>query len=222
MAKAKKRKMRSVPRGTRPRPDWVYRNDARAVAGLGGSDDLGTYSVVVKALTSGVVNALGMVLYDSANRMQANVPAGAGQGYLSRAARAEGRKPHIRAVEGLVYLEPTAWALGNLIAYGSRILIAEQDIDTGVPVLDAEYSMWANGLVTSASLWANQGRQNVQEKRLFYGFSDNQAFTVARYSWTGLRALEPHEALFLYMELETTSVNVRFQPFLRTLVSDEG
>lgn len=223
-----RRRRGSVPRGTRRRSsrrfDWVYRSDIRAAAAQPGSDRLGTYDGQIKSFSSGQANASSVVLYDSSMKMSGGTMApGPGVGFYNRAGRAEGRKAQVKAVEGIVYLEPTMWALGNLIACGLRIAILEQDLVGGQGLVDAEYSMWTNGLQTQPSTWANQGRQNMWERRIHYGFAaDAPAFVVARVRWTGLRRLEPHEALYMYIELESTSVNVRSQWWLRSLVADEG
>lgn len=213
-------------RSRRRKADWVYRPDLRASDDLLDGDTWGSYEHTVKAQTSGVTNARSHILYDSVNRL-ASLTLGAGNGnaFVPRAARAEGRKPTILAVEGIVYVEPSTWAIGNLIAMGLRIGIFDQDPIDGAMIVEPDYTLWIAGLPTAgntAAIWANQGRRNLWERRVHHGFSDNQTFIVVRVRWRGRRRLEPHEALVLYTELEPTSVNVRTQSWLRTLVIDEG
>jgi len=194
------------------------------------ADLVGSYSGFIPAHLTGPANAQSHVLYDSQNytRQVLGGQFGVGLGQLGRVARAEGRRPLILAVEGIVYWEPSTWALGNLMAIGMRLGVFEQDPGNGVFLVDAAYSMWVDEpAVASSSLstvgdWANNGRGNAWERRIHYGFSDNQAFTVTRIRWRGRRALQPNECFGLYTELEPTSVNTRTQYWLRTLVADEG
>jgi len=215
----------------RRKADWVYRGNARIGTDPDGSDAdlLGTYEPFIFSHTTGPGNSQGHVLYDSQNWL-ASVGAGGadigtGLRTLNRSARAEGRKPTMLAVEGIVYWEPTTWALGNLMAIGMRIGVFEQDPGTGNLLLDTAYSMWRDetgGSLSTVGMWANNGRGNAWERRIHYGFSDNSVFTVARIRWHGRRTLMPNECFALYTELEATSVNTRTQAWIRTLVQDEG
>lgn len=213
------------------RADWVYRHGGRPEAtSVNANDLLGTYDSSIVAHGTGVANAQGHILYDSQNYMRASVREtfGGVLSHVPRAARAEGRKPSILAVEGIVYWEPDTWALGQLMAIGMRVGVFEQDPGSGNILIDPEYSMWEDAqYVAGSSLstvvdWANNGRGNAWERRVHYGFSDNQAFTVLRVRWRGRRALLPNECFALFTELEGTSVNTRVQYWLRTLVADEA
>lgn len=217
---------------TKRRADWVYRPNARLVATYGviDADVVGSYTGYIPAHGTGPGNAQGHVLYDSQNYLKALVggPFAQPTSALPRAARAEGRNPTILAVEGIVYWEPSTWALGNLMAIGMRLGTFQQSPGTGSFLLDPGYSMWidepagAGSDLSVPALWANNGRGNAWERRIHYGFSDNQAFTVVRVRWRGRRTLKPDECFGLYTELEPTSVNTRTQFWLRTLVADEG
>lgn len=124
--------------------------------------------------------------------------------------------------EGIVYVEPTTWALGSLIAWGFRIGIFEQDPMSGAIGLDPSYSMWATGPGSgdpNPATWANQGRTNIHERRIHYGFSDNATFTVQKFRVPIGRRLQDHECLAVYFEGENTSVDIRTQWWLRTLVT---
>lgn len=209
----------------RPRADWVYRASIRDSGGVL-RDNLGTYEQNIETLSSGAANARAFVLYDSANYRASVARAGAlyGQpnpGYLPGEATAAGRKALIRRVEGIVYMEPSTWAVGNLIATGWRIGVFEQD-RSGDVLVPAAYSMWAQvaANIETPALFANFTRMNVKERRIHYGFSDNQAFVVPRITWRGRRRLEDNECFAIWLESETTSVNLRMQLWIRTLVED--
>lgn len=208
--------------------DWVYRPNYRqdSVQGFDATDLLGTYDPDLRTYLSGVANSGAWVLYDSQNRLINVMRGGSGSNLaaiMPNAARAEGRNTYIHSVRGTVYIEPTTWALGNLIAWGFRIGIFEQDPESGAMLFDPAYSMWvsAGGGITVAN-WANMGRQNLWERRVHFGFSDNQRFTVMGVQCRVNRVLQPHECLGVYFEGESTSVNVRCQTWLRTLAAQPG
>lgn len=226
-------KRRSKGRFKRPkrRADWVYRSSGHIESTAGaGVDLLGTYDSNVLNHTSGTAASQGHILYDSQNYLRTPVREtfGGVLSHIPRAARAEGRKPTILAVEGIVYWEPSTWALGSLMAIGMRLGVFEQDPGSGNVLLDPEYSMWndgpyaAGGSLSKVVDWANNGRNNTWERRIHYGFSDNSVFTVVRVRWRGRRSLLANECFALYTELEGTSVDTRTQYWLRTLVADEA
>lgn len=207
----------------REKADWVYRSSVRAIGTqLPGNDTLGTYEALVRGQSSGVTNATALILYDSQNRRMATGRFAAGPGGFQAAGIAGGRSPRVLGVEGSIYVEPSSWAVGNLIAHGMRVCIFEQDVASGSALLDVDYSMWANATTSSPADWVNQGRSVLLERRRHHGFSQNQTFFTAGFRWRGRRVLAPHEGLFLYLELESTSVNVRFQTWFRSLVADEA
>lgn len=228
------RSRRRMPaRKARRRADWVYRGNGRQIGiGVSGFDDLGTYDGNIHTITSGVANAQSKILYDSQNYFAMLGRGGVGTAsnvstipQIGRVARAEGRKPVIRAVQGTIYMEATAWAIGNLIAAGFRMGAFEQDL-TGVLSLDSGYSMWDNEGVqpfTYVGNYANNGRGNAWERRYHHFFtSTTPSALVISVNWKGRRVLQPNECWAIYCELESTSVNARAQWWLRTLVEDEG
>lgn len=231
MARSRRRApMRTTRRAPR---DWVYRSNA-ALLGVGtnANDQLGTYQELVMGHSTGVAQAQSHILYDSHDYMAELTRGGVGtgntinaQGVLRREARAEGRKPCIHAVEGVIYVEPTVWAIGNLIALGARLGVFEQDT-SGVFLLDASYSMWTDQVLVLAehvSKFANNRRNNAWERRWFMGWSDTRPFMVVKIRWRGRRYLESNECFGLFTELQSTSVNTRMQYWMRTLVSgDDG
>lgn len=223
MARTRRRVSRGTSSARRVKADWVYRPSSRQISPQpAGSDLVGTYEQGVRTLNSGLGNAQGLVLYDSSNYLQVQGRSPAGQSSITGAARAEGAKPTILAVEGTLFFEPTTWALGNVIALGVRLGVLEQDSALPVPVVDTDYSMWVNGATTEPARFANNGRSNMREWRMWRGFSDNGAVFQAHFRWRGRRKLEGTEALFLWMELQTTSVNLRYQTWFRSLVSATG
>lgn len=203
-------------RSRRP-SDWVYRSNGYAVNGFV-ADNLGTYEPTVFPVASGVGESRARILYDSSNYLTETARGGAGPVQLGREARAEGRRTKVVEVDGILYVEPSTWAVGNLIALGWRIGVFDQDVSSGFISLDANYSMWESGGAYAAAQWANATRQNLAERRIHFGFSDNQQFFTARIRWRGRRLLAENECLALYLELESTSVNTRMQCWCRTRV----
>lgn len=231
MAKPRRR----VSRRSSARADWVYRpyGQTLGTGGAGATDLLGTYGSFINVQTTGLANAQSHILYDSADYFGLLNRGGVGSGatvatvnVMGREARAEGRKACIRAVEGIVYIEPNTWSLGVLIAQGMRIGVFEQD-RSGVFSLDAAYSMWVENPVIPldrTAHWANNPRNNAWERRIHYPFGDASTIPlyVAKVRWRGRKYLHANECFGLYTELESTSVTVRQQFWLRSFVEDEG
>jgi len=224
--------------GPRRKWDWVY----RSYMGVGWSEDdipfgapeagnQASYVSEYSDFNSGPSNTRFLVLYDSTNRLQ--VMGGADvsgatvlSGLLPRSARAEGRRAMVRAVEGTIHVEPSSWALGNTMVIGWRLGVWEQDSETGFVLLDSEYTMWSTGVnnvLSNAGQFAN--RHNwVRERRIIRPFN-NQVGGAWQFNvnWRGRpRSLGPDQAFGLYLEARSTSVNMRINPWLRSLVSDEG
>lgn len=199
--------------------DWVYRSGGYSANDYV-QDGLGTYGPLVTAINSGPANANARILYDSRNYLREFAFSAAGPVALGREARAEGRKPQMAMVEGWVYLEPSAWAIGNVAAMGMRVGVYEQSVIDGFISVDANYSMWADGPAESAAMWANAQRQNVLERRIWWGFGDNSAVRTVYFRQRVNRYLSDNECLAIYFEVPNTSVNVRMQCWLRTLVGE--
>jgi len=233
---AKSRRRRSVPRGTRGkrvRKDWVYRPNIHSYGtGLGGVSTDGTYSSAVGAISSGFQSSIARVLYDSHNWMSFLGSSGVAQpGVLGAAARAEGKRATMYAVNGVINLVPDTWALGSQIRVGWRILIADQDLPSGLAVLDADYSMW-NDPVGAAGTESTAAFRNdhrcLAEGRVFRNFStsNDQADLRIFPRWRGRWMLQEHQAMYMYLEIEGNSgggpgVGMRFQMWMRSLVSDD-
>lgn len=216
--------MRRRSSAGRPRMDWVYRPNVAAETispWVGGNDLIGSYDENLFGESSGLNGASSRILYDSHNRIATVMRTGTGLSVpMANAARVSGRGPMMHRVQGIIYVEPTTWAIGNLIAWGWRIGVFEQDPGSGAIELDADYSMWTQSAsAIPVASWANQRRVNLWERRVHYGFSDNATFTVQKLNVPLKVRLQDHECLAIYTEGEATSVNVRVQYWLRTLVS---
>lgn len=204
--------------------DWVYRPDIWDESG-NQVDSRGTYSPIIKSLTVGPSNALGLILYDSEERLTAGAAWTANNAprQLIRAARAEGRRPFIKMVTGQFYVEPSAWAAGNVVALGMRIGIFEQTSDTGAIGIQSTYNMWSQ---TAANPWqpanfANDRKSRLWETRVMKTFNASTANSwVIPIRASINRTLGPEECLAIYLEGESTSVNMRLQSWLRTLIAD--
>jgi len=233
---ARGRRSGSFRRMRRRKADWVYRSDAYFQAPASGMilrfDGLGTYDPNLKGISVGIESAVGLILYDSANAlanvahrgidttgvMPASLP------LLGQEARAgEDQKVTILGVEGVVWHFTSDWALGAELEVGTRIGVFEQDAITANVSVDPGYTMFGGNAANGPSVWANNGRNNAWERRLYLGFSPGteKSYLVQTVKWRGRRVLEANECFAFYMERNTNSVNGSYQTFLRTLVAVE-
>lgn len=216
-------KRRMPSRRSRPRADWVYRPNLRDAAG-GLIDDLGTYDQGNQTLVAGIPTANAAVLYDSHNRIAQTMPTGGGVPTMTQAARAEGGRAFIVAVQGVIIWTPTTWALGSTYRLGIRFGMFEQDPSTGAFLLDPTYSMWQATVGTpmlSPASWAND-RQWQHEYRVGQQFNDNSQIWNKRFFFKVRRSLLPNFCYGIFLESQPGSVNLSYQLWFRTLVSDEG
>lgn len=228
---ARSRRGRSVPRGTRRRRkgDWVYRGNQYPGFTGGAADPSvqASYTESVTSVLSGLANSRGLILYDSWNRMQHVMTAGAGvPNLISNAARVDGSKPCIMATEAWLAFIPDTWALGTVFTMGWRLGVFLQDPISGAVQVPASYSMWVdNSLADNASVWAND-RQWVREGRTCRDFNNTQTAGIQTLSirWRGRRYLRPDECWALYLEVPGTTqfagVSSRMMPWCRSFVSD--
>lgn len=211
----------------RPKGDWVYRGHALAADGT--PDEIGSYANSI-SVGPGVANSNILSLYDSKQHLSLMTKfnmAGGGAGTptfsLPTAARAEGSRPLILRVQGVVQVTPSAWAIGNGIRLGYRIMAVEQDAGSGSALLDNDYSMWSNLNATQPADHANARRLNLYEKRFMEVFNASESASwLMRFNVKLRVRLNPNEMLGLYIEHHTTSVTASHYAFMRTFVVDEG
>lgn len=208
------------------RKDWVYRPNLFAIAApYNAIDAAGTYDIAVRGLTTGFATAQCLWLLDSANRRKTApmMLSTAGGGIMAGSAMPEGKRTRVHAVEGMIYVEPSTWAVGNLMALGLRIGAYEQDPTSGLASVDADYTMWSAAInATKTSYYANDRGYNQWETRAFKSFGDNGSIMIVRIRARLKYSLNAGYGLGLWVEGESTGVNVRYQTWLRTLVSADG
>lgn len=209
----------------RRKRDWVYRPNVRglATAPFSGTDSLGTYEFQVRSLTTGAAGAQILWLVDAQNRdLQTSLTGVGAANFLPGSARPAPSRRKVLAVEGIIYVEPSTWAAGNLMAMGVRIGAYEQDINTGLASVDPDMTMWlgpAGGLGQgAAAIYANDRQLCMYEQRAFKSFGDNGSIMVMRIRTRLNWSLQPQHGLGLWWEGESTAVNIRYQTWLRTLV----
>lgn len=213
-------------RKRRQRMDWVYRDDGRAYS-VGGnviltSDNLGTYSPNAQVLSSPVT--AGLILYDSTNYLETVTHGGTGfMGSIGRWARAEGRRPYVHGVEGIIVVDTSSWAVNSQLIYGVRIGVFQQDVQNGQLLSQSLLSMFVDQSQNPVAALANMARQNLWERRVYREFTDSTSgFHVLKVKARFKCRLAPGECLGAFFELASGSVNTRNTWWLRTLVSDEG
>lgn len=224
MARSSRRR-RTVTRRPRERADWVYRSNLRDEAGAV-VDAFGSYEPQEKTITPAEGGSGVLWLYDSNNRMQVaqNLPGvGNAPSMMPRAARAEGKKALIKWVQGVIFMRPSAWASGNSYRVAMRFGMFEQDQSDGTALFNGAYTLW--GVTTNnqhmPAVFANDGMWQ-HERRVGQTFNDNSQLWLQRFSFRVNRRLPPNFGYGCYIETLTGSVNLIIQPWLRTLVVDEG
>jgi len=174
-----------------------------------------------------------VVLYDSHDYLTAPTKAfNAASGeqlMMGREARAEHGHVTIHAVEGTIYMQPSTWTAGSDFLVAARLVICEQNLQTGALALPAAYNLvggtiTGNGLGNDASDYAN-GWGNLQTRITQQAFSteNDMARFQMRFRWKGRRTLPQHLCLGLYMESAGPalgSTTLRVGPLFRTLVTD--
>lgn len=210
--------------------DWVYRPNLQPIynpagAAIANGDALGTYDQ--NEFTVGTGSAAGRVLYDSHDHIRHFTNAGGAPGQpiiagMPASARAEGSQATILAVQGVIWLRKSEWALGNVMRTGWRIGVFEQQPESGAISIDANYSLFNTFATAQPALWAND-RMWVQQRLLMemFGGASDQGRTYY-VNWKGRRRLKPFQCMGMYIETHSTSVNAIYTLWLRTLVADEG
>lgn len=207
------------------RADWVYRGWE---TDEGGTPILDQMSYGVEARSIAASGSAIAMLYDSHDYMLQAVGGGAGAGvagHLPYSARAEGRKATCLRVQGMLSYEASTWAAGSRLELGWRLGVFEQAADTGLVLLDVAYSMYTSStLKDQPAVWANDQATHIAERRIRFEFSagNEASLRTQKLDISFKRRLRSHECLALYLELPATSVGIRYQTWLRTLVQDEG
>lgn len=228
---ARSRRRRSFTRRARVAADWVYRPNYQLADGTI-IDDLGTWDPLSGTLLAGLANANFHVLYDSHNRFAQLQSQGLAPGisYMPNAARAEATRPKIMRVQGVIHYRPTAWAIGNILHWAVRFGIFEQDPQSGSVLIDPSFHILnaapiAGAPMLRAATWANDRNWQRQFNRS-HSFGDNGQTWTLFVNFAVNRRIDPNECYGIYMEASgggyASSVNMFYQLWLRTLVSDEG
>lgn len=209
--------------------DWVYRGKEWSDDGVVWTTNNATYSDDEVTVTAGAATAFVPILYDAQNYLQSRTGYSVAGGQFrqtNRAARAEGRKPLIKATEGVMLVRPSTWAIGNRLHFVWRIMIGEQDPESGSIVLNADYTACNPAVTvpfTDVSGWRNQN-VCLAEGFVWKSFGDNGQTWLIPWRWRGKRTLGAEQGLFLYIEAQVGGSNIN--PILtcrgRTLVSDEA
>lgn len=222
------RSRRRAPAKRRKRADWVYRSREYLIDGTAGTLNGGWMSVAT-TITPGAAPAQSFCLFDSVNYMRTvlapNNALGDG-GAISQAGRPEARGDVVLAIQGTVFIRPSAWAVGNVMSGAYRLIITDQDEQDGYAITDADYNAMvppaAQSPANDGTLWANE-RSHLMTKYVYRGFSDNSSVIAINMFWRGRRRLRPEEGVFLYVEVNgpdttSSSVNHIVTPKLRCLV----
>lgn len=229
MARTRRTVSRRRPmRRRRERADWVYRPDLFDQIGAQ-IESLGTYTPVSKTVGKGVENLSNFVLYDSQNRLSGMLNISpVTRDALPRAARAEGRGPLVLGCDGFVDLTTTTWGIGNILHFGLRAVVIEQDPASGFAFIAPTYSMWQQSTFNAdqIAIWRNSGNiaHEVRFVRQFSTGAEQQRWMVP-FRFRTRRRLKPYQAFMLLVEFADyglSSVGGVIRPFIRTLVSDAG
>lgn len=215
------------------RGDWVYRGEEFTLGGNADAQQVASY-VGAFARNNGVYtltpgNPIGLVLYDSTDylsQMNRNIDAsGATVTWFGKEARAEGKRATALGVD--IHLEwmPSAWTVGSNWAVGIRLVICDQNIDTGGMDLPANYKMTGvNAGRNTTSAYAN-GWGNLLEEYRYAAFSTGNETVRWSYraKWRGRRSLPPNACLGIYMESAGPAIGsttLLVTPMCRSLIHD--
>lgn len=220
------KRSRRMSKAPRRRADWVYRDNVYSSAGP--FETLGTYTPRGTLIVPGPATAVGKILYDSSDYMTqstsnitgVNIP-------VSPASRATGRRAKILAVQGQVMVRPSTWALGSQLAIGFRFAVFEQNPASGSILVAPQYSLWDEQLDVTLNPAVHADIDHAKEMRMWHTFDANDAVYPVRFAFRVNRSLRSNQAYAMYVETATgsgdfASVTCVIQPWLRTLVEDEG
>lgn len=190
--------------------DWVYTNDG--------------YTASSFNQTSGVAGAFAQPLCYSQGAKRVGVQgdlygAPGATDYRGGYSFPADRRQKVYAFDGLLMVEPTTWAIGNVLMPGARLIIGDMGPEDNSLLEEADYSMWTNGTLVPIQEWAND-RRKLAEWRGYRGFGDNGAPMMMRMRWSSRtgRVLEERQAVFLWLEAASAGVNMRMRLFSRLLM----
>lgn len=206
------RKRRTTTRKRGMRGDWVYRpaisddnNLYTSYGGWMGSTD--TFDI-----TNSVEDAATLVLYDSHDFMAAVTNLSVFDDGLTGAqfptalpgvARIEGvRMPTALAVDGAVYMRPTAWTLGTRFCAKARLGWHEQDQTIGQILIDPLWSIWDPSGANPAEQ-ANIRPSHIHEWTFASACRDNDSTPtfIWHMKWRGrIRAPSSNHMLCIWIE----------------------
>lgn len=226
-------------RSSKPRPkaDWTYRPLVESGTPFGAWMGSLTQSVPRNDPVLGVVNSGHAILYDSVSYMQvATQDSFVLTEDMPSAARAEGRRPMVLQVEGQVHFRLGAWTTGNTTMFGVRLGWYEQDIQTGFPSIEPEYSMFepqivGGGRIQDLATYANDRLKNMREWTFVRTFGDTGTIPLSHLTINvkfprGRRAPSANHCLMLYYECSglVTPVNggLNIWSQVRSLISDDN
>lgn len=207
--------------------DWIYRDNIYGVAGP--LEFLGTYTPRGTTVAAGPTVAAGKILYDSKDYITTAMSPGVGLiAAVSPASRSQGSKAKILRVQGVINYVPSTWALGSQMLIGFRFGIFEQNPSSGNILLPPAYSLWQENvdIMDNPAVYADAPFSH--ERRAFTRFSDNAPAWQARFNFPVNRTLMSDQCFAVYIEVADASgglqagVTTIIQPWLRTLVVDEG
>lgn len=229
---------RSRSRKSRQKADWCYR------PWIGGSGEpIGawtgslTQSVPRNDPILGTINSGHAILYDSVSFIQVGAQNSFALSEMYPSAmRAEGRRPKCLQVEGQVQFRIGAWTTGNTTMFGMRLGWYEQDVQTGLPSIEPEYSMFepqivAGALIQDLATYANDRLKNIREWVFVraYGDAGNPPIVTATVNVKfprGRTAPSANHCLMLYYECSgmVTPINggVNIWNQVRALMVDEN
>lgn len=210
----------------RMRGDWIYRGVEFDDEGGAAGTQVASYTGVSRnsgAYPLAPGTDVGIILYDSANYMLERTRTGPFN--IGREARAEGRGATILAVQGYYYMLPNAWTAGSNWCVSARIIIADQNLQTGQMDLPANYQLPAtSGPGVELTAWAN-GWGNLAERTDWNAFATGNEQQRWKFGlrWRGRRRLKPHECLGILIQSAGPAIgstSMTLSPLFRTLVSD--
>lgn len=171
---------------------------------------------------------LALILYDSVDVMQTNVRigffAGTPSDPLPRAARAEARAPTVLVVQGGMVVFPASFVVGNRVMLKVRLGWFEQDTETGLLSVQAEYQLWSEAVGQLNAVFSNDNVSNIKTQTLIKAASTDVGPSAWYWPffWKGRRkAPSPKHCLALLVEGSGNSLSsTRLAPEYRAFVHD--